>query len=90
MNSKVSKHIVELFSAECRLCKANIDILEEKLKEMPGIDFIVHKASECVDGKCCQLAASYGIFAVPSIVIDGKLIKTGVVKNFEEISSFLK
>lgn len=90
MNSKLSKHIVELFSAECRLCKTNADILKEKLKEVPGIDFIVHKASECVDGKCCQLAASYGIFAVPSIVIDGKLAKVGVIKDFEEISSFFK
>lgn len=88
MNSKYSKHIVELFSAECRLCKTTADILEKKLKEMPGIDFIVHKASECVDGQCCQLAASYGIFAVPSIVIDGKLVRTGVVKNFEEISQY--
>lgn len=69
MNSKFSKHIVELFRAECRLCKTTADILEEKLKEMPGIDFIVHKAGECVDG-------------------DGKLVKTGVVKNFEEISQY--
>lgn len=75
------KHKAELFSAECRLCKATAGILEAKLKEMPEIDFIVHKANECVDGQCCQLAASYGIFAVPSIVIDGKLVKTEVVKK---------
>lgn len=83
------KHKVELFSAECRLCKATADVLKRKLKQMPKIDFIIHKASECVDGECCRLAANYGIWAVPSIVVDGKLVKTGVIKNFEEISQYI-
>lgn len=85
-----NKHKVELFSAECRLCKTTAGILEEKLKEIPEVDFIVHKASECVNGECCKLAANYGVFAVPSLVIDGKLVKVGVIKNFDEISSFFR
>ena len=84
------KHKVELFSAECRLCKTTAEILKERIKEIPEIDFIVHKASECVNGSCCKLAASYGVYAVPSIVVDGKLVKTGVIKNFEEIGQYLK
>lgn len=81
------KHKVEVFSAECQLCKITVNNLK-KLSQKPGIDFIVHKASECADGSCCRLAANYGIYAVPSLVVDGKLVKVGVIRNSEEIEEY--
>ena len=88
MNTKFSKHKVEVFSAECQLCKTTVNNLK-KIKQRPGVDFVVHKASECTDGSCCRLAASYGIYAVPSLVVDEKLVKVGVIKDSKEIEQYL-
>lgn len=82
------KHKVEVFSAECRLCKITINNLK-RLKKRSGVDFIVHKASECTDGSCCRLADSYGIYAVPSLVVDGKLVEVGIIKDSKEVEQYL-
>lgn len=66
---------VEFFSAGCRLCEQSLSLLCEHL---PGVDIEVHRASECVDGSCCALAARYGIRAVPSLVVDGRIVLVGV------------
>jgi copper chaperone CopZ len=69
---------LELFSAECRLCERTIGMLEERF---PGLPLEIHKASECTDGSCCQLAEGYNVNAVPSLVLNGKLLITGIPKN---------
>ncbi len=66
---------VEMFSAECKLCQRTLNLLKNRF---PGLSITVHKASECVDGSCCILAEKYGVRAVPSIVVNGKLIVSGV------------
>ena len=66
---------VEFFSADCRLCDQTLSLLYEHL---PGVDIEVHRASECVDGSCCALAAQYGIRAVPSLVVNGRIALVGV------------
>jgi protein-disulfide isomerase len=65
---------VEFFSAECKLCNSTLDLLYMAL---PNLPIVVHRQSECVDGSCCQLAASYGVRAVPSLVVDGKVVLVG-------------
>lgn len=65
---------VEFFSAECKLCNSTLDML---YSAFPNLPIIVHRQSECVDGSCCQLAASYGVRAVPSLVVDGKIVLVG-------------
>jgi len=66
---------VEFFSADCRLCDRTLDLLSDHL---PAVDIEVHRASECVDGSCCALAARYGVRAVPSLVVDGRVVLVGV------------
>ena len=66
---------IEFFSAECRLCQRTFSILSS---HFPNIKIDVHKASECKDGSCCALAAQYGVRAVPSLVVDGKLVLVGL------------
>ncbi|MGQ9629092.1 MAG: thioredoxin family protein [bacterium] len=66
---------VELLSAECKLCEKTLDILRNRY---PEIKIDVHRASECVDGSCCALAAQYGVWAVPSLVVDGKVVLVGL------------
>ncbi|MBU4225929.1 MAG: thioredoxin family protein [Chloroflexi bacterium] len=65
---------VEFFSAECKLCNSTLNILQDTF---PDLQITVHRQSECVDGSCCQLAASYGVRAVPSLVMDGRVVLVG-------------
>lgn len=73
---------VEYFSAECRLCNRTLGLLEQTF---PSIKIIVHRQSECVDGSCCALAEKYGVRAVPSLVINGKVVLVGY-PNEQEIN----
>lgn len=66
---------IEFFSADCRLCERTLDLLSNHL---PGVEIEVHRASECVDGSCCELAARYGVRAVPSLVVNGRVVLVGV------------
>lgn len=65
---------VEFFSAECRLCQRTLDIVKENF---PSLEIDVHRASECQDGSCCVLAEQYGVRAVPSLVVNGKVVLAG-------------
>lgn len=65
----------EFFSAECPLCERTLGILTNNF---PNIVINVHRASECQDGSCCALAAQYGVRAVPSLVVDEKVVLAGL------------
>ncbi len=81
------RHKIELFRANCKLC----DYAEEELKEVVcgKCEIIIYKPEDCVDGSCCVKAENYGVKAVPSIVIDGKLALTGK-SNSQKIKDILK
>ncbi len=66
---------VEFFSAECRLCERTLGIVKENF---PNLEIDVHLASECEDGSCCALAEQYGVRAVPSLVVNGKVALVGL------------
>jgi glutaredoxin len=66
---------IEFFSAECRLCNRTLGLLKQTF---PSLQMIVHRQSECVDGSCCALAEKDGVRAVPSLVIDGKVVMVGL------------
>ena len=66
---------VEFFSAECRLCERTLGILKENFS---NLEIDVHRASECKDGSCCSLAEQYGVRAVPSLVVNGKVALVGL------------
>ncbi len=66
---------VEFFSAECKLCTRTLNMLTHRFPQVP---IIVHKASECRDGSCCALSEQYGVRAVPSLVVDGRVVLTGM------------
>lgn len=80
---------VEMFSAECRLCERTLSIIEESF---PRITVDVHKASECIDGSCCVLAEKYGVQAVPSLVVDGKVVQVGIPdeQDISRLTTILK
>jgi glutaredoxin len=72
---------IEFFSAECRICDRTLRLLKQTF---PSPKIIVHRQSECVDGSCCALAEKYGVRAVPSLVINGKVVLVGF-PNEQEI-----
>ncbi len=80
--------MVELFSAGCRLCDA---ALSKLLTRFPTLRLTVHRASECVDGSCCRLAESYGVRAVPSLVVNGRIVQVGIPteEDLEGLASLL-
>jgi len=67
---------VELFRADCKLC----DRMEVMIRAIlpPGVDLVVHRASECRDGSCCRRAEAYGVRAVPTLVVDGRVVQVGL------------
>ncbi len=65
----------EFFSAECRLCEGTLNTLSHAFSD---IEIDVHRQSECKDGSCCALAAQYGVRAVPTLVVDGKVVLVGL------------
>jgi len=79
---------IEFFSAECRLCDRTLGLLRQTF---PSLKIIVHRQSECVDGSCCALAEKYGVRAVPSLVINGKVVLVGFPNEQEikELSTVL-
>ncbi len=74
---------VEFFSAECRLCERTLSIVKENF---PNLEIDIHRASECKDGNCCSLAEQYGVRAVPSLVLNGKVCLVGL-PNEHDIKS---
>lgn len=74
---------------ECRLCKRTLNILEHTF---PEIEFIVHRASECKDGSCCTLAEQYGVRAVPSLIVDEKVVLVGLPskQDIESLATILR
>ena len=78
--------IIEFFSAECRLCDRTLGLLKQTFS---SLQIIIHRQSECVDGSCCALAEKYGVRAVPSLVIDGKVVLVGLPSE-QEIKDLAK
>jgi predicted DsbA family dithiol-disulfide isomerase len=80
---------VELFLADCKLCERMLNIMEEFFSDL---DIEIHRASECKDGSCCIRAAEVGVKAVPSLVVDGRVIQIGVPTEEElvHLRKFLK
>ncbi len=66
-------HKVEIFSADCPLCRETIAMVKEA-DCCQAADIKVHA---CSGDECCQPAKNYKIRAVPSIVIDGRLAIEG-------------
>lgn len=79
------KHKIELFRANCKLC----DYTEGEIRKAicNKCELIVYRPEDCVDGSCCVKAENYGVKAVPSIVVDGKIAHTGKLsaEEFEKL-----
>jgi glutaredoxin 3 len=68
-------HTIEIFSANCPLCKHVIDNIE--IGKCEGCNQTVYNVNIITD-KIKSKIRDYGIKAVPSIIIDGKIKLVGI------------
>ncbi len=63
---------IEIFTADCPLCKDTLELVrKEACEECEVIE------RRCSGDECCEPAKGYGIKAVPTIVVDGKVAIVG-------------
>lgn len=63
---------IEVFTADCPLCKDALKLIK---KEVCSECEVIER--RCSGDECCQPAKDYGIKAVPTIVVDGKIAILG-------------
>ncbi len=66
--------VIEVFIAGCPLCNTAVSMLENFLPE--DVELRVYNIA--TDEKAYGKALSYGVNAVPAIVIDGRLVYQGI------------
>lgn len=73
------KHKIAVFTAGCPLCLDTLEALKEAVMGC-GCGVTEYR---CEGTECCEPAKKYKIKAVPSIVVDGKIVHTGKVSAEE-------
>jgi len=67
------KHTIEVFTSGCPLCRETIQIVQEaKCLECTLTEYNILKKTEYL-----ERARKYGVKAVPSVVVDGKMAIEG-------------
>ncbi|MBI4296237.1 MAG: thioredoxin family protein [Chloroflexi bacterium] len=70
----MAKRRVEVFTAGCPLCDEAVKAVRELACEK--CDVVVYDLREgCETNECREKAARYGIYRVPAVVVDGKLVE---------------
>ena len=77
-------HKIEVFTAGCPLCLDTIAAVKEATKKC-GCEVIERR---CEGTECCEPAKNYGIKAVPTIVVDGKIAHVGKL-SVEEFRRYI-
>jgi len=68
----MTKRKVEVFTSECYLCEDTVKLVKELA--CPSCEVVVYNlADPCESKECLDKAKEYGISAVPTVVVDGKI-----------------
>ena len=71
----MSHHKIEIFSADCPLCKHVIDTVS--VGKCADCNMIIHDTNK-MDDKLKQVMKQYGVSSVPTVVIDGSIKVVGI------------
>lgn len=71
----MSHHKIEIFSADCPLCKHVIDTVS--VGKCADCNMIIHDTNK-MDDKLKQAMKQYGVTSVPTVVIDGSVKVVGI------------
>jgi len=70
------KHAIEIFTAGCHICRETLEIVEKA--RCDECILTEHDMTEkCDTGICLEKAEEYGIKAIPTIVVDGRVAIVG-------------
>ena len=71
----MSHHKIEIFSADCPLCKNVIDTVS--VGKCADCNMIIHDTNK-MDDKLKHVMKQYGVSSVPTVVIDGSIKVVGI------------
>ena len=64
---------IEVFSAGCPLCNETLELVKNAVTDC-GCEVIERR---CTGTECCDEAKQYGVKAMPTVVVDGRIIFEG-------------
>lgn len=73
MTKEVTTMTIEIFTADCPVCRETIDMVKEA-ECCQGAEITTHT---CSGDTCCRPAQQYKITALPTIVVDGHVAIEG-------------
>jgi len=68
-------HSIEIFSADCSLCKHVIDTIT--VGKCADCSLVVHNTNY-MDERLKQIMKKYGVTSIPTVVIDGSIKVVGI------------
>jgi len=68
-----NKRTIEVFTAGCPVCKETLELMHQTVAAC-GCEVIERR---CQGDTCCEPARNYGVKALPTIVINGKVAFEG-------------
>lgn len=71
------KRRIEVFTAGCPLCNETLELVKHSVSEC-GCDVIERR---CTGDECCAEAKQYGVRAMPTVVVDGKIVFEGRISE---------
>lgn len=72
--SVVVKRQIEIFVAGCPLCDETVKLVKQLACDTCEV-LIYNLREGCATNECREKAAQYGIYRVPSVVVDGTLVE---------------
>lgn len=68
-----NKRRIEVFSAGCPLCNETLELVKNAVTDC-GCEVIERR---CFGSECCDEAKQYGVKAMPTVVVDGRIMFEG-------------
>jgi len=68
-----NQRTIEVFTAGCPVCRETLELVQKTVSSC-GCEVIERR---CEGETCCAPAGSYGVKALPSIVVNGKIVFEG-------------
>ncbi len=69
----MTKRKIEVFSAGCPLCNETLELVKNAVNDC-GCEVIERR---CSGTECCDEAKQYGVRAMPTVVVDGRIMFEG-------------
>lgn len=70
-----TKRKIEVFSAGCPLCTETLELVKSAVSDC-GCEVIERR---CSGPECCDEAKQYGVKAMPTVVVDGRIMFEGKI-----------